>query len=45
MKNIMISDLAYALLEEEVKKVKRQNNPTKKAVSDYIDAKLKQTKI
>ena len=45
MKNIMISDLAYALLEEEVKKVKRQNNPTKKAISDYLDAKLKQTKL
>ena len=45
MKNIIISDLAYALLEEEVKRVKRQTNPSAKAVTDYLDAKLRQTKI
>ena len=45
MKNIQISDLSYALLVEEVKRVKRQTNPSAKAVTDYLDAKLKQTKL
>lgn len=44
MKIIQISDLSYALIEEEIKRVKRQTNPTKKTISDYIDTKLKETK-
>ena len=45
MKNIQISDLSYALLVEEVRRVKRHTNPSAKAVTDYLDAKLRQTKI
>ena len=36
MKNIQISDLSYALLVEEVKRVKRQTNPSAKAVTKSI---------